>query len=92
MSEIENLKKLNLYEKARNIFLQFDLIQNTIREIKYRQIREALSEMLNTCQGNLTILLDAAYALEQCESDFDVNELLKCFSGCESEGIGYGSL
>jgi hypothetical protein len=89
---MENLKELNIYEAIRSIVLQTERIKNIIQKIKHKPPREVLSKMLKNCQGDLAILLDAAYVLEQCESDFDVNELNKCFPGCESEVIGSGSL
>ena len=76
-----------LYEDVRDIFLQTEKIQSSINEIKHKKLHEVLSEMLKISQDGLMVFLNTTDEFEQCETDSEINELLKCFPVLESEVI-----
>jgi hypothetical protein len=52
---------------------------------KIKKLRATLTQMLITAQTDLSLLLDAVYEIEQCQTDSETHRILDRYQVLESE-------
>jgi hypothetical protein len=74
-----------LYESTRNMLQQTEALEKSIKQITHKKLAQVLIELIKNLQADLLVLLDIIWQCENCETKYDVDELIECFSESNNE-------